>query len=102
MRRAHSASQLASRPSPSEVARPMPVIQTSAADRPAEGFVSVMTAGLWKADPPGDLVHVSTQIRVREGDLPESEGRVAPQFAADPNLGLGDGEPGSFMNDAAL
>ena len=78
----------------------MPVIQTSA-DPPIEGFVSVMTTGLsWKADPFGDGVHVSAQIRMREGDVPERKGRVAPQFAAHPDFGFGDGKPGTFMNDA--
>src|SRR5260221_3477375 len=85
-RRALSASQFASSPSPSEVARPMPVIQTSV-DPGCEGLVSVMNDGLLrKADALGLGIHVSTQILIREGDVAECDRRVAPQLAADPDL----------------
>src|ERR1700726_1478315 len=89
MRRALSASQCASRPSPSEVARPMPVIQTSA-DPGFEDFVSVIgDSPLRKADTLGDGIHVSAQTRIREGNLAEGDRRVAFQLAADPDPGFG-------------
>src|SRR5258706_4749719 len=89
MRRALSASQFASSPSPSEVARPMPVIQTSV-DPGCEGFVSVMSNGLpGKADAFGHRFHVSAQIRIPEGSMAERDGRVALQLAADPYLRFG-------------
>src|SRR6266550_9625840 len=89
MRRALSASQFASSPSPSEVARPMPVIQTSV-DPGAECFTSVMSNGLLgKADALGHGFHVSAQIRIREGNMAERDGRVALKLAADTYLGLG-------------
>src|SRR5229473_7309896 len=87
MRRALSASQCASSPSPSEVARPMPVIQTSTGPELAD-FVSVMADGLLrKADALGHGFHVPAQIRVGEGDVTERDRRVASQFAADGDLG---------------
>src|SRR6266446_10913956 len=90
MRRALSASQFASSPSPSEVARPMPVIQTSV-DPGCEGFASVMCNGLLgKADALGHGFHVSAQLRIREGNMAERDGRVALQLAADPYLRFGD------------
>src|SRR6478752_9639269 len=89
MRRALSASQFASSPSPSEVARPMPVIQTSV-DPGWAGLASVMGNGLLgKADALGHGFHVSAQIRIREWNMAERDGRVALQLAADPYLRLG-------------
>ena len=77
-RRALSASQLASSPSPSEVARPMPVIQTSTGPELAD-LVSVMRDGLLrKADALGHRVHVHAQLRIREGHNTERDRGVAP------------------------
>src|SRR6266581_2238097 len=88
-RRALSASQLASSPSPSEVARPMPVIQTSTGPELAD-FVSVMGDGLLrKADALGHGIHVSAQFRIGEGDVTERDRRVAPQLAVDLNPRFG-------------
>src|ERR1700722_20171995 len=102
MRRSLSASQFASSPSPSEVARPMPVIQTSA-DPGFEDFVSVMGRGLLrKADTLGLGIHVYAQIRTGEGDVAEGEGRVASQLAVDPDLGLGDRVAGAVVNQAGM
>src|SRR3984957_1798150 len=97
-RRSLSAFQFASSPSPSEVARPMPVIQTSA-DPGFEDFVSVMGRGLLrKADTLGLGIHVYAQIRTGEGDVAEGEGRVAPQLAVYPDLNLGDRVSGAVVN----
>src|SRR5260370_7778134 len=99
MRRALSASQFASSPSPSEVARPMPVIQTSV-DPGCAGFASVMSNGLLgKADAFGHGLHVSAQIRIREGNMAERDGRVALQLAADPYLRLGHRITRALVND---
>src|SRR5229473_4207680 len=102
MRRALSASQCASSPSPSEVARPMPVIQTSV--DPALGdFVSVIGDGLLReADTFGHDFHMSAQICIREGDVAERERCVAPQFAADADLRRGNGKTRTFMHDAGI
>src|SRR5205823_9192400 len=102
MRRALSASQFASSPSPSEVARPMPVIQTSV-DPGCEGFASVMSDGLlWKADALGHGIHVSAQIRIREGNMAECDRRVAPQLAADSYLRFGHRITRAFVKDVGL
>src|ERR1700712_4163750 len=101
MRRWLSASQFASSPSPSEVARPMPVIQTSTGSRC--NLLSAMgDQFLWKSDAPGHGVHVHAQIRMREGDVAERDGGVGPQFAADADLGGGDGEAGPLVDDAGV
>src|SRR3954453_22399431 len=102
MRRALSASQLASSPSPSEVARPMPVIQTSAG--PAfEDFVSVMKMSLLrKADTPGHGIHVSAQIRIGEGDVAERDGRVASQLPADLDPCFGQRITRTFVKDVGV
>src|ERR1700733_5221297 len=102
MRRALSASQLASSPSPSEVARPMPVIQTSA-DPGFEDFVSVMGDGLlWKTKALGLRIHVHAQFRSREGNNTEGDGGVASQFAADTDLGSRHRITRTFVNDTRL
>src|SRR3981081_4090443 len=102
MRRALSASQLASSPSPSEVARPIPVIQTST-DPAFEDFVSVMGDGLLrKADAFGHRVHVNAQFRIREGDNAERDRGVASQFAANVALGGRDRITRTFVNDARV
>src|ERR1700704_3986822 len=102
MRRALSASQFASSPSPSEVARPIPVIQTSPGPG-VEDFVSVMGDGLLrKANLPGHGFHVSAQIRIRERDDAECDGGVASQLTADADLGCGDRKARAFVNDARL
>src|ERR1700675_3845882 len=82
MRRALSASQFASSPSPSEVARPIPVIQTSAA--------SLMHQRLRKADLVGHRVHVPPQIGMGEGDMAEGQIGAALQLGADAYLRRGD------------
>src|ERR1700686_1895311 len=97
MRRALSASQCVSSPSPSEVASPMPVIQTST------DFVSVMADQfLRKSDALGHGVHVSAQIGIWEGDVTEGDRGVALQFAADADLRGGDGKTRTFVNDAGI
>src|ERR1700687_3653236 len=102
MRRALSASQFASSPSPSEVARPMPVIQTSV-DPGFEDFVSVMSDGLLrKTDAFGHGTHVSAQIRIREGDMAERDRRVAPQLAADPDPRFGHRITRAFVKDVGV
>src|SRR5882757_2982511 len=102
MRRALSASQFASSPSPSEVARPMPVIQTSAAPG-FEDFVSVMRDGLLrKADAFGHRVHVHTQFRIREGDNAERDRGVASQFAANADFGGRNRITRALVNDTRL
>src|ERR1700722_6899754 len=102
MRCALSASQWASRPSPSEVARPMPVIQTSAVARP-EDVVSVIGDNLLrKADTLSLGIHVSTQIRVREGNVAECECRVELEFAADPDLRFGHRITRAFVKDVGV
>src|ERR1700691_3973771 len=102
MRRSLSASQFGSSPSPSEVARPMPVIQTSA-DPGYGDFVSVMGGGLLReTDAPGLGVHMHAQIRTGERDVAEGEGRVASQLAIDPYLGLGDRVTGAVVNQAGM
>src|SRR5271154_1183100 len=86
IRRAWSASQCASSPSPSEVARPIPVIQTSA-DPEFEDFVSIMGHQfLGKSNAPGHGVHVHAQIRMREGDLAKGDRCVASQLTGDAYL----------------
>src|SRR3984957_17803877 len=102
MRRSLSAFQFASSPSPSDVARPMPVIQTSAGPG-FEDFVSVMGGGLLReTDTLGLGIHVHAQIRAGEGNLAEGEGRVASQLAGDPDLGLGDRITGALVNQAGM
>src|SRR5882757_9091510 len=102
MRRALSASQFASNPSPSEVARPMPVIQTSAGPG-CEDFVSVMDDGLLrKADALGHGIHVSAQIRIREGDMAEGERRVALQLAVDTDFCFGHRITRALMQDVGV
>src|SRR5258708_27458280 len=106
MRRALSACQFASSPSPSEVARPMPVIQTSAGpefEAFVPAFASVMGDGLLrKADAFGHGVHVYAQIRTREGNDTERDRRVASQFAANADLGGGNGIARTLVNDTRL
>src|SRR5437868_6509572 len=102
MRRALSASQWASGPSPSEVARPMPVIQTSV-DPGFGDFVSVIGNRLLrKANALGHGVHMHAQIRMREGNYPKRQGGVAPDLAGNARLGGGNGIAGAFVNDARL
>src|SRR5882672_2554095 len=102
MRRALSASQFVSSPSPSEVARPMPVIQTSTGPE-FDDVISVMSHQfLRKSDALGHRVHVSAQIGVWERDMREGDRRAASQLAADTDLGGGHGESGAFVNDAGI
>src|SRR5882762_5478600 len=92
MRRALSASQCASSPSPSDDTMPIPVIQTS--------FGSVMRHSLmWKADLVGHCVHVDAQRRVGEGDMAEGEVGTAHEVFADPRLCRRDGETRAFVLD---
>src|ERR1700682_2760640 len=99
-RRSLSAFQFASSPSPSEVARPMPVIQTSA-DPALEDLISVMgDQFLRKSDALGHGVHVYAQIRVGEGDMRERDRGAGSQFAADGYLRGSDGKARTFVNDA--
>src|SRR5882757_5709106 len=92
-----SASQCASSPSPSDVAIPMPVIQTSAGGE-FDGFGSVMRHRLFgKADALGHGVHVYAQVRMREGNVSHRECRVAPRFAADADLSLRDRKTRTFV-----
>src|SRR5665213_3412124 len=111
-RRALSASQCASSPSPSEVARPMPVIQTSTGAE-CDGLVLAMSVSgilvsamghqfCWKSDAPGFRIHVHAQIRTGERDMAEGEGRVRPQLAADPDLGFSHGIARAFMENCLL
>src|SRR5258708_38001039 len=102
MRRALSASQFVSSPSPSEVARPMPVIQTSTGPEFDDVISAMSHQFLRKSDALGHRVHVSAQIGVWEGDMREGEGRAASQFAADADLRGGHGESGALVNDAGL
>src|SRR6476660_2029504 len=95
-----SASQCASRPSPSEETIPMPVIQTSLA---GADFGSVMRYRLqWEADLVGLRVHVHAQGRVGEGGKAEGELSAALQFLADASLDLGDGKAGTFLLELRL
>src|ERR1700726_3992798 len=55
-----------------------------------------------KADALGHGFHVSTQIRVREGDVTERDRGVAPQFAANMDLRRGDGKTRTFVDDAGV
>src|ERR1700730_17204599 len=101
-RRSLSAFQFASSPSPSEVARPMPVIQTSA-DPALEDLVSVMgDQFLRKSDALGHGIHEYAQIRMGEGDMAERDRGVAPELAADADLGGGNGKTRALVNDAGL
>src|SRR6476469_6024029 len=102
MRRWLSASHVVSSPSPSEVARPIPVIQTSV-DPGLEDFVSVMTHGLLrKADARGHRLHVSAQLGIWERYDAEGDRGVAPQFTVDPDLGFGDRIARTFVYDANI
>src|ERR1700694_866715 len=95
MRRWLSASQFASSPSPSEVARPMPVIQTSAA--------SLMRHCLLrKADPVGHRVHVHTQIGMRERDMAEGQIGAALQLGADAYLRRSDRKSRTLILDLGI
>src|SRR3954447_22450946 len=77
-----SASQCASRPSPSEVAMPMPVIQTSTGA--VFDFGSLMRHGLLrKTDALRLGIHISAQIGIRKRDVTEGDRRVAPRPAPD-------------------
>ena len=68
-----------------------------------EDFVSVMGDDLLrKADTLGHGIHVSAQIRMREGNVAERECRVALQFAADPDLRFGDRITRAFVNDIGV
>src|SRR4029079_4763500 len=96
VRRALSASQLALSPSPSEVARPMPVIQTSLA---GDAMASVMRQCLWKADLVGHRVHVYAQIGIGEGDMAEGQVGGALQLLAGPDLGRCNRKPRTFVLD---
>ena len=80
----------------------MPVIQTSV-DPGCEGFASVMSDGLlWKADALGHGIHVSAQIRIREGNVAERDRRVALQLAADPYLRFGHRITRAFVKDVGV
>src|ERR1700710_1100898 len=80
----------------------MPVIQYSAGGEFGD-FGSAMRHRLvGKADPLGRGVHVYAQVRMREGNVSERECRVAPRFAADADLSLGEGKTGTFVNYAGL
>src|ERR1700689_1972938 len=99
MRRALSASQFASSPSPSEVAMPMPVIQTSVSPG-CEDVVSVMGDQFQRvADLAGHRIHVDAQGRVREGDVADGEIGAAFQLLADARLRRSDGKARAFVLD---
>src|ERR1043166_8852697 len=101
MRCALSASQCASRPSPSEVAMPMPVIQTSMGS--AFGLGSVMRQGLLReADTPCLGIHMNAQIGIRKRNMTERDRRVASRPAVNADFCFGDRETRAFMNHARL
>src|SRR4051812_41553741 len=97
MRLAFSASQCASRPSPSEDTMPMPVIQTSLA---SADFGSVMRHRLQReAEFVGHFVDVAAKRRVGEGDLAERQFGAALQLLVDASLGRGDRKARAFVLD---
>src|SRR3569623_776782 len=96
-----SASQCASRPSPSDVASPMPVIQASIGAG-CDDVSAMSNHLLGKPDTLGHDLHVPAQIRVWEGGDAERDCRIAPRLAADADFGLGDGVTGAFVNDTCL
>src|SRR4030081_219814 len=97
MRLALSASQCASRPSPSEDTMPMPVIQTSLA---SDDFGSVMRHRLQrKAQLGGHRVHVDAKGGGGEGDLAEGQFGAALQLLADAALGRRDRKTRAFVLD---
>src|SRR5436305_1619548 len=82
MLRAFSASQCASRPSPSEVAIPIPVIQTSVGPG-FDDFGSAMRHCLCgKADAFGHRVHMSAQGGIGKRNMTEGERCIAPWSTA--------------------
>src|SRR5664280_2836408 len=99
IRRALSASQCASSPSPREDTMPMPVIQASFAPEFDE-FGSVMrNCLLRKTDLIGHRVHETAQVGVREGNVAERQRRAALHFAADTDLGGSNGKTRTFVHD---
>src|SRR5437660_10253265 len=101
---APSASQLASMPSPSEEASPMPVIQVSmfwSAMVLRLSLESALGHGvLRELNAAGQLFHVPAKLWVGEGGEREGQLRAASRLAADGDRGLRHGVTRPLMRDA--